>query len=61
MYINNRKFHALIDSGSTDNFIHPRVVNQLSLNVISYVNNVSMASTAHVKPVSGYVITNIKF
>lgn len=34
VYINNRKFHALIYSGSTDNFIHRGVIDWLSLNVI---------------------------
>ena len=60
MYINNLKFHALIDSGSTANFIY-RVIYQLSLNVISCDSSVSMASTVHVKSVSTYVITNVKF
>ena len=61
VYINKRKFHALINSGSTDNFIHQRFIDQLSLNVISCDIGVSMASISHVKSVSGYVITNVKF
>ena len=60
VYINNLKFHALIDSGSTANFIY-RVIYQLYLNVISCDSSVSMASTVHVKSVSKYVITNVKF
>lgn len=44
MHINNRKFHALIDSGSTDNFIDQRVIDQLYLNVISYDSSVSIAN-----------------
>ena len=59
--MNKRKFHALINSGSTDNFIHQRFIDQLSLNVISCDIGVSMASIVHVKSVSGYVITNVKF
>lgn len=47
----------LIDSGSTDNFIHQQIINQVSLNVISGDSSASMASTA----VSGYVITSLKF
>ena len=56
MYIDNHKFHALIDSGSTDNLIHQQVIDQLSLNVISIDSSVSIASIAHVKSVSRYVI-----
>ena len=56
VYIDNHKFHALIDSGSTDNLIHQQVIDQLSLNVISIDSSVSIASIAHVKSVSRYVI-----
>lgn len=55
VYRNNRKFRALIDSGSTDNFIHQRVIDQLSLNLTSCDSILSMASTAHVKFISEYV------
>ena len=51
----------LIDCGSTDHFIHQRVIDQLSLNVISCDSSISMTLVAHVKSVSGYVITNVKF
>ena len=61
VYINNHKLHVLIDSGNTDNFIHQRVIDQLSLNVISCDSSISMTLVAHVKSVSGYVITNVKF
>ena len=61
MYIDNHKFHALIDSGSTDNLIHQQVIDQLSLNVISIDSSVSIASIAHVKSVSRYVINNVIF
>ena len=47
--------------GSTNNYILERVIDQLSLNFISCDSSVSMASTAHAKSVSGYVITNVNF
>ena len=61
MQINNVKYDALIDSGSTDNFIHPRVVKQLSLTVIPFHSKVAMASSSNVKNVTGYVNTDIAF
>ena len=59
VHIKGRKFNALIDSGSTDNFIHPFLVNELSLPVTAFDSQVSMASSSHVNNISGFIRTDI--
>ena len=52
-------FDALIDSGSTESFIHPDVVNTLSLDISTCVNNVSMASSSLSKTTLGVCRVNL--
>ena len=53
VFINNIKLNALIDSGSTNSFIYPRVVNSLSLSICPDESQVSMASAAFSRKVRG--------
>ena len=47
MLIKGQEISALIDSGSTDSFIHPRVIESHALSTIPSLKQVSMASTSH--------------
>lgn len=57
--IKGQKLNALIDTGSSDNFIHPDVVQKFSLPKFHRLNEVSMASTTHCNQVSNYTVTDI--
>lgn len=46
VHIGTEEFKCLIDSGSTTSFLHPRVVDQLSLELQPHDTSVSMASTS---------------
>ena len=59
VFINNIKLNALIDSGSTNSFIHPRVVNNLSLSICPDESQVSMASSAFSRKVRGCVYVEL--
>ena len=59
--INDETFCALIDSGSSHSFIHPSVVQKLSLPISDTNVQVSMASSSLVNKVHGFVTTSIVF
>ena len=58
VYINGEKVNALVDSGSTDNFIHPRVVKQLSLSTFPTTNKVLLASPSQSKSVTEFTVVD---
>ena len=59
--INGVKVNALIDSGSSDSFIHPAIVEKLKLSVKgSKCTEVSMASGSLKSTVTGYVDVNFE-
>ena len=53
--IKNHDVNALIDSGSSNCFIHPRVVKQLNLDIFPDTGHVSMASCSLSSNVSRFV------
>ena len=69
--INGKSAQALVDSGSTHNFIHPDIVKSLGLVIYPTLEKVTMASSSHSSKIEGYcyadiilkdrVYTNIKF
>ena len=56
--INNMKVNALIDSGSSESYIHPNIVDKLNLTVQPCHSNVSMASGTHKCEIVGKVSVN---
>ena len=60
VFVNGFKANALIDSGSTESFIHPKVAQRHSLPVISKASQVSMASTSLSSKVKGYCEVTLK-
>ena len=58
--INNNKPNALIDSGSMDSFIHPDLVDKLSLTVSEVDAKVQMASTSLCSKIMGICSINIE-
>ena len=59
MCIKGKEFKALVDSGSTDNFINPRLVADLSLPVTNMNSKVTMASSSHMNKITGFVKTDL--
>ena len=69
--INGKSAQALVDSGSTHNFIHPDIVKSLGLVIYPTLEKVTMASSSHSSKIEGYcyadiilkdrVYTNIKY
>ena len=57
--VNSETADALIDSGSTDNFIHPRHVVRCSLKIHSGFETVSMASSSSSKKLEGQCLATI--
>ena len=57
--VNAETADALIDSGSTDNFIHPRHVVRCSLKIHSGFETVSMASSSSSKKLEGHCLATI--
>ena len=53
--INGMEVNALIDSGSSDSFIHPAIVDKLKLSVNESSSTVSMASGSLKSTITGYV------
>ena len=52
------KVNALIDSGSSDSFIHPAIVDKLKLSVKESASTVSMALGSLKSTITGYVNVN---
>ena len=61
IYINQEAIEALVDSGSSDNFIHPLVVQQLQLKKFETQENVSMAASSLFAKMQGYCIIDIHY
>lgn len=59
--INKEAIEALVDSGSSDNFMHPRVVQQSQLRKFETRENVSMAVSSLFAKTQGYCITDIHY
>ena len=57
--VNGEIVEALIDSGSTDNFIHPRHVERCALKVHDGFETVSMASSSSNKKLAGHCVATI--
>ena len=57
--VNGETADALIDSGSTDNFIHPRHVARCCLKIHSGLETMSMASSSSSKKLEGYCLATI--
>ena len=57
--VNGKTAEALIDSGSTDNFIHPRQAERCDLQNCSGFKIVLMASSASSKKLEGHCVTDI--
>ena len=57
--IDGKSVHALVDSGSTHNFIHPDMVKSLGLVVCPTQEKVTMASSSHSSKIEGYCYTDI--
>ena len=57
--VNGKTAEALIDSGSTDNFIHPRHAERCDLQIRSGFEAVLMASSASSKKLEGHCVANI--
>ena len=58
--INNSKVNALIDSGSMDSFIHPKLVDKMSLTVSNVDAKVQMASTSLCSKIMGMCSVDIE-
>ena len=52
--INKKKAIALVDSGSTDSFIHPRLVDACCLKIQPIKGTISMATSTLTAPIQGY-------
>ncbi|XP_046845651.1 uncharacterized protein LOC124439469 [Xenia sp. Carnegie-2017] len=57
--INGKSCEALIDSGSTHNFIHPKVASNLGLNVYTTQEKVTMAASSFSSKIQGYCLADI--
>ena len=57
--LNGKDVLALIDSGSTDNFIHPRVVKMCSLKSINCCKTIMMATKDLEAQINGFYVTTI--
>ncbi|XP_046855910.1 uncharacterized protein LOC124449011 [Xenia sp. Carnegie-2017] len=57
--INGKSCEALIDSGSTHNFIHPKVASNLGLNVYTTQEKVTMAASLFSSKIQGYCLADI--
>ena len=57
--VNGKIAEALIDSGGTDNFIHPRHAERCDLQIRSGFETVLMASSASSKKLEGHCVTYI--
>ena len=57
--LEGKTVYALIDSGSTHNFIHPDLVEQHSMTVHPTQENVTMATSAFSTKVVGYWLADI--
>ena len=57
--VNGKIVEALIDSGSTDNFIHPRYVQRCALKVHTGHETVTMASSNCSMKLEGHCLANI--
>ena len=60
LIINGHKISTLIDSGSSESFIHPDVVRKLSITITKCTGNVSMASASLTSESLGYFSLNNK-
>lgn len=60
MKINNVNVHTLIDCGSSDNFIHPKVAAKLNLPIQPCNSNATMASSQLTSRISGKVLVNFQ-
>ena len=60
MKINNVNVHTLIDCGSSDNFIHPKVAAKLNLPIQHCNSNATMASSQLTSRISGKVLVNFQ-
>ncbi|KAK4314282.1 hypothetical protein Pmani_014433 [Petrolisthes manimaculis] len=58
--VNGTKIDGLIDSGSSESFIHPDLVKQLSLDVQQSQSAVTLASTSFSAKATGLCTVNIK-
>jgi len=58
--INDKRIKALVDSGSSDCFIHPGIVQSLRLKKYETNENVSMAASSLTAKMAGYCIADIK-
>ena len=61
IFINEEVFEALVDTGSSDNFIHPRVVQRLQLKKFETLENVSMAASSLFAKMQGYCLTDFHY
>ena len=57
--INGRSAQALVDSGSTHNFIHPDIARSCGLVVYPTLEKVTMASSSYSSEIEGYCHTDI--
>ena len=57
--INGKSAQALVDSGSTHNFIHPDIVKSLGLVIYPTLEKVTMASSSHSSKIEGYCYADI--
>ena len=58
--IDSVKLSALIDGGSSESFIHPKIVEKLKLNIQPCASSVTMASGAHSSLIKGRVTVDLK-
>ena len=57
--VNSHDVNALIDTGSTDNYISPRIVQDLGLHVYQSGGQVTMAATNCTSAIQGYSVVEI--
>uniref|UniRef100_A0A5S6QM86 RNA-directed DNA polymerase n=1 Tax=Trichuris muris TaxID=70415 RepID=A0A5S6QM86_TRIMR len=57
--LNGREVNCLFDTGSSESFIHPRVVRALSLNVSRSRESVTMASSALTMNTDGHTVADL--
>ena len=58
--INKKRAIALVDAGSTDSFIHPRLVGACCLKIQPTKETISMATSSLTAPTKGYCTANIE-